>query len=534
MAVAWERAGSRARAALAWTVLLAAGLGLRAYDLGRSVYWNDEAWSSVVVSGHPWEEIRADLAAHEFRPDDALRFQRPSPDRGLVDSVRTLAHVDPQHAPLYFVTARAWAGLAGGTPAAIRGLSVLGGLLVIPLFFGLAIELFSSRRAGWLAAGLALVSPFHVFYAREARPYAWLAVAVLASSTLLLRASRRGSARLWALYSLSVAAGLYLHMLFAAVLAAHGVWVAAVIWMKAGAAPGRIPRALGPFALAATLGVASFVPWLLALGSQWATASNQVSWTARPVGIVRLIGQWAFNYSAVFCDTDISIIYMDRIPTAVILAFAFRAVLLAVVGAGLVILWRKAGHEAAAFVTSLLVVPFLPLAVPDLIWGGWRSGGGSRYLLASYVGLELATAHMLAWLLSSRRRVVGLGLTLTFAACGLYSCMRLLGSDTWWAKGLDYFTPGVIRRINQAEAPLLYARINGRLMTLAHGLHPDVRIRAMEAPDGADVAPTDKGSVFVYVPTPEQKDGLRRRFGDAFACVDPKGDLWRIADGRRP
>ena len=515
------------RTALAWTALLAAGLGLRAYDLGHSVYWTDEVSTSLIIAGYQWKDVRPQLTGREFRPDDALRFQRPSSDRGPADTLRTLANVDPHHAPLYFLVARAWAGVAGSSPAAIRWLSVLGGLLVMPLFFVLAVELFASRRAGWLAAGLALISPFHVIYAREARNYAWLTVVVLASSALLLKASRRGSTWLWALYAISVAVGLNLHLIFAALVAAHGAWVLANAWMKS-PGPRQIPRALAPFAIAATLGLASFVPWLLVLRAHWSTASSQLDWTATPVGLVRLVAQWAFNYSALFFDTDISIMYMEHVPASAVVAFSFRAGLLVVAGAGLVILWRKAGRMPAAFVTSLLIIPFLALAVPDILFGGWRSGGGSRYLLASYVALELATAHMLTRLLSTRRRLLGLGLTLTLAAAGLYSCLRFVGADMWWTKGLDYFTPGVIRRINQADAPVVYASINNRFITLAHGLRPDVRMRAMVEADGSDVAPVDTASVFVYLPTRRQKDALRLRFTDAFACVDPKGDLWRI------
>ena len=61
--------------------------------------------------------------------------------------------------------------------------------------------------------------------------------------------------------------------------------------------------------------------------------------------------QWAFNDSALFFDTDTSIVYMDHVPVSAVVAFAFRAGLLVVAGAGLVILWRKAGRIPAAFVS---------------------------------------------------------------------------------------------------------------------------------------------------------------------------------------
>jgi uncharacterized membrane protein len=523
------------REALAWAAVLAACLGLRGFDLGRSVYWSDEVATSLVLAGYQWGEIRPQLSGHEFRPDDVLRFQRPSSERSMGDTLRTLANFDPHHMPLYFLAARAWAGAMGSSPTAIRWLSVLGGVLVVPLFFLLAAELFTSSRTGILAAGLALVSPFHEIYAQEARPYAWLTVIVLVSSTLLLKASRKRSTRLWAFYALCVAGGMYLHLNFAFVIAAHAAWVILRARVES-SAKREILDAMLPYAVATSLGLLVWIPWLVIALPHAATAVKQMTWASTPVGLGRLIAMWAFNYSAVFFDTDISIANLKGVTAGVLVAYALRAAVLVMAGIALVHLWRTANRMMAAFVTILVVVPFLAVALPDLIFGGWRSGGGSRYLLASYVGIGLATARLLERLLSTRRWLLGVALSGALATGGLFSCFLFVRADSWWSRGSAYDLPGVIRTINEANAqgtpPLIYAPFKNSLVTLAHGLASDVRMRAMEQADASDVAPVDAATVFIYFPTPRQMDALRLRFADAFQRVDGKGHLWRIASGK--
>jgi uncharacterized membrane protein len=518
---------SRTLWVLAWTAILVAGLGLRACELGRSVYWYDEAISSVMISGYQWDEIRGQLAGREFHPAEVLRFQRPTPGRGLHSTLQNLAVFDPQHAPLYFVAARAWTGMVGASPAAIRWLSVVAGLLAIPLFFVLAAELFQSRRAGWIAAGLAVLSPFHVIYSREARPYAWLTVAVLASSLLLLKASRRGLLSLWVAYGLCIAAGMYIHLGFATVVAAHGVWVVVNAWSKTGTAKLRA-RGMVPYVVATALGLILFIPWLRVILANTATASRHLDWTKDPVGMVRLAAMWAHNYSALFLDSGVSIKHVEHLTASWILAYALRVGLLVVAGFALVRMVRTAGRLPAIFVLGLLTIPFVTFAVPDILFGGLRSGGGSRYLLASYIGLGLVIAHFLDRLLASRRSATGISLALIFGLCGLYSCIRLVRAEVWWTKAIDYYTPRVIRTINQAEAPLVYTRINGHLMTLAHGLAPKVRLRSMDDADSLDLTAARTADVFFYVTSAQQLDQARQRFGDAFQPADAKGGLWRI------
>ncbi len=95
--------------------------------------------------------------------------------------------------PFYYVLAWLWAKVFGTGEAGLRSLSAVAGTAVIPITYLCGRELIS-RRAGLVAATLAAVSPFMIWYSQEARSY--MLLAALCGGTLLFcaRAWRRPSA----------------------------------------------------------------------------------------------------------------------------------------------------------------------------------------------------------------------------------------------------------------------------------------------------------------------------------------------------
>ncbi len=89
--------------------------------------------------------------------------------------------------PLYFILLSGARALLGEGEYALRFLSVVSGVLLVPLLYVMGRRLFSAQ-AGLLAAVLGTFSPFLVWYSQEARMYTLLAALSLASVYLLLRA----------------------------------------------------------------------------------------------------------------------------------------------------------------------------------------------------------------------------------------------------------------------------------------------------------------------------------------------------------
>jgi mannosyltransferase len=117
--------------------------------------------------------------------------------------------------PLYNLLLHGWLALFRCDLAA-RWLSVLLGVLSI--YFGWLL----GRRIGGDAVGLwtaliLAVSPLHIWYSQEARAYALLLLLATIALWALLRALESDSLWDWTLYTITAAAGMYVHYYFYAV-----------------------------------------------------------------------------------------------------------------------------------------------------------------------------------------------------------------------------------------------------------------------------------------------------------------------------
>lgn len=80
--------------------------------------------------------------------------------------------------PLYYVTLKTWIAAFGDGEAALRALSLAGGLALVASVLVLGRRWFS-LEVGILAALLVALSPIQIFYSQQARMYAWLPVGAL-------------------------------------------------------------------------------------------------------------------------------------------------------------------------------------------------------------------------------------------------------------------------------------------------------------------------------------------------------------------
>lgn len=163
----------RLRSAWPWIVLGAAALAIRCRALDARSYWLDEILD-VFTLRQSWPEMWRSLKSGVYNAplDYAVR-----------KSIETL----------------------GPSEGGRRLVGVVFGTATVVLF-GLLIARRSDRRTGWIAAALLAISPYHVRYSQEIRPYA-LALLLVCVDLWILdhyleHASRR---RLAAFLILSVA-----------------------------------------------------------------------------------------------------------------------------------------------------------------------------------------------------------------------------------------------------------------------------------------------------------------------------------------
>jgi 4-amino-4-deoxy-L-arabinose transferase-like glycosyltransferase len=164
-----ESQRARAREAFLWICLLfVLGAALRAYRLGQNSLWIDE-YASLVTARFPLGEISS-AALH----DDAF---------------------EP---PLYFWLLHLVVGALGDSEKALRLASAVAGTLTIPLIALLIRELGESPTVAVFSAGLLALSPLHLWYSQEARPYALLVWLGTGSLVAVLVAMRSRAPLAWA------------------------------------------------------------------------------------------------------------------------------------------------------------------------------------------------------------------------------------------------------------------------------------------------------------------------------------------------
>ncbi len=146
--------------------------------------------------------------------------------RFSVPELTTLTAADV-HPPLYYVLLKAWTAVFGRSDMAMRSLSALLMLIGIGLLYVLTRKLVHARAASFAVAA-ASIGPFVIRYSQEARMYALASVFILAATLILVTALSRNNSRdwkLWALYSLCIAGGLYTHYFSGLIVLVHGVYV---------------------------------------------------------------------------------------------------------------------------------------------------------------------------------------------------------------------------------------------------------------------------------------------------------------------
>ena len=134
------------------------------------------------------------------------------------------------HPPLYYELLHYWMALLGNSAVAIRSLSALAGVLVIPLCFFIVKKMFGAR-AGVITAFFVALSPFLIRYSIEARMYGILGIfTLLALYAVVLIAHNPKNNWSYLLYTLAIAAGLYTH--YFAALAVVAFWLYLITLQK--------------------------------------------------------------------------------------------------------------------------------------------------------------------------------------------------------------------------------------------------------------------------------------------------------------
>lgn len=293
------------------------------------------------------------------------------------------------------------------------------GQRLIPIALGVATVLLLAvwagrhfgRRTGLLAGWLAAISPLHIRYSQELRPYSYLLFFAMLTLVAVDRLARRPGWGNALLVLAAMVGGLYSHLLYPLVLVPALIVLAAELRRAAPANRSRLKRALALLGGAAAAAFLVYVPWLVETVGTLAARP--------PVGGVahwswRLLGErWEF--------LTVAARYGDALSVGGALALG-----LALIGAARAV---RSAAGVAALVT--VAVGSLGVEVVLALGGHWTHG---RYDLMAWPFLVILLALGLDMLL--RRGMVRVAGTAALVALSLASLAAVdqyqrIGRPSW-------------------------------------------------------------------------------------------------------
>jgi uncharacterized membrane protein len=486
-------------------ILLVLGVFFRFVHLDRKNYTGDETMTALRISGYTLTEMKPQLLnGRVITLDDLQKYQSPNPEKSVIDTIKGLALEESQVTPLYFVIVRFWVEGFGNSLAVMRSLSAFISLLAFPCLYWLCQELFDSSLIGWITIVLIAISPVHLIYAQDARPYSLLMLTIILSSAALLRAMRVKSKTSWCLYGVTVSLGLYTHLFFGLVATGHGIYVAAMERFQ-------LSRKLAAYLLTSLVGLLTFVPWLLVIILN--PASGTVSWTNIKTTFLSSAIRWIGLVSRTFLDLDVS--PSDSLSRIIPLIPLILIVLILTIYS-IYYISCKTPKKIWLFVLTLIGTTGLALMLPDLILG--KRLGTTRYILPCILGIQLSVAYLLVTKITSlsaniQRQKLWKLVAVMLISIGVLSCTIFSQAETWWSNGpvLNKFYSQVANIVNQATQPLLISDSENliSLQNLGHLLEPKVRLQLM-AKSNIPKTPDNYSDVFLYNPSESLKSGLER------------------------
>jgi mannosyltransferase len=374
------------------------------------------------------------LSYQSLRGDEGLTYvygTRSLPE--LLEIMRTTTH----HPPVYYLTIHYWTLLVGTSEFALRFPSVMASVLLVAALAGLGSRLFGAS-VGVAAAFLVAVSPFHVFYAQDARSYPLVTMLGVLSTMSLWQALRRDRMRDWTIYGAIVLVSMYTHYYFPLIVIFQGLFVVWNAWRRR-----RFPWRYAAVGVTALVG---YLPWFL---FTWGLVTGYDG-TGETVGIVASLGRPLLAFAGA--------LLLNPPATWISLAAFAPFVCLGLVG-----LWRK--RPAPTLLALLyLVVPLLGVYIASRA----RPIFNERYLILASPGFFLLAGAGWAWLLDRGRAWVAAASSVVavvlLATSGLalsnYYFDSHFAKSPPWRDVLDYITrksrPGDALIYTAPLPPILY------------------------------------------------------------------------------
>lgn len=459
-------------------VVVVFGLGVffRIAGLGTKIYSHDEAYTSMYAVGYRTGYVFTSLWDGEDKTVEEVQgFLRPNEDIDLTEALSQLAIYSPHQAPLFFLLAHYWVQFIGYTPAALRGLAALFGLLSIPAMYWFSRELFRSSRTALVSTAFFAISPFHILFSQDARPYSLWTLATILSSAALLRAIQKNNINAWMLYSLTLILGVYSHQLFILVAVVHGFYFIGIHLT-------HYQQKYMGFLLASLFAFLAYAPWLYFVITRWQQIARQVDVLSMQTAWYRFIQRWILLFSSPLLDLDFNS------NTANLAPYFLRLLILIFTVYAFLFLLKQGTKQEKLLLTLIYIITIGIFIVLDLFFGGMRSITG-RYFVPANTATIMVAAYFITNKLDRAPQKTGIKWRVIISALmitSIFSNVNSLLAETWWNKELSRVQPEFVNEINREQTLLIVSGYHptnlGDVLLLSFEIDSDVHFRLYEDP----------------------------------------------------
>ncbi len=331
------------------------------------------------------------------------------------------------------------------------------------------------------------------------------------------------------------------------------------------------------FCFAIATALILYAPWLFVIVTNRQRALATTDWARFSPGIGYLIEQWTLSFTSLFFDLysgdNVVATFLGRAPIALLILVSIYVVC------------RRCDRSTALFVGTFILVPFLLLALPDLIQGGKRSAV-SRYLISCYPGIQLAVSYFIATKLTFRTQYINrpgrqvetfqqcvkmlwqraLSFSQSFSTSNSYTLqtathfplsrwfwcgvltLLIIGSivslgvstlaDSWWNKDLSVSNPQVARLVSTSSPSIVISDIGddftntGDMISLSYLLDKTTPFLMVNR-DEVDWVKTEEFrskiqglNAFAYRPTNDLRQTLEKTYGPMKRLLSER--LWLL------
>ncbi|MDH4209108.1 MAG: glycosyltransferase family 39 protein, partial [Anaerolineae bacterium] len=175
-----------------------------------------------------------------------------------------IANIEP-NPPLYYLLLHYWMALLGQSEFVTRFLSLLFGVVSVPLIYQLGRSM-RQPKIGLLAALLMAINPFQIWHAQDVRNYTVWPALSMASLAFLLPALRHGKPKHWLGYTAMALLSVYTHYYDLFLLLFQNLFVLALVCCQRrqkGIPWAQLRRLVYAWLASQAILAIAFVPWLV-------------------------------------------------------------------------------------------------------------------------------------------------------------------------------------------------------------------------------------------------------------------------------